>query len=583
MHRYLPLILAATLAPLPASANDIAACENFQNAPDAGIAACSRLIARKRVGPKQLPMVYAHRAQHYSHKGDFDRAISDADTRIRLAPSDANAFRERASFWLMKRDYARAIRDAEDAVRLGPKDSDHWNVLGFSKHQAGDYDGAIAAFDRAIKIDPKASNIYANRGNSWQLKGDLTRALSDHNSAVRLAPKEATNWHNRAGTYRETGELDKALADLNKAIALAPKLAIAHSELGLIYRLKGDLPNAASAYNRALTLDPKQIGGYAGRGLLLESTGDIEGAKRDFQTALDIATGALIKSGAVSDYIYFETGSHRYHEIARARLAVLNATKDTPASKAGESATAGRRVALVLGNSEYKSFDVLANPANDANAIARSLKALGFEVTSGINLDRSDMTRTIAQFLRSATNAKIAVLFYAGHGIQVDGKNYLLPVDTKVESAASLTADMTDLDTILAGLDDPVRTNIVFLDACRDNPLASQTANAGGKTRSVTVPAGLAAPSGVGKGATAGAGTLLAFATAPGQVALDGDGENSPFSAALARHIGTPGLEIQQMLTRVRAEVLAATGKKQLPWSNSALLGEVFLVGDKTQ
>jgi tetratricopeptide (TPR) repeat protein len=580
MYRYLPLVVAATLASHPAAANDLKTCLTDKVTADAGLAACSRLITGKRVKAQQLPFVHAFRALHYSRKGDFDRAIADADARLRLTPADANAFRERASFWLMKRDYVRAIRDAEDAVRLGPKEEDHWNVLGFSKHQAGDYDGAIAAFDRAIKINPKAAGVYSNRGNAWQLKGDLTRALADHDRSVQLDPKDASNWHNRAGTYRETGELDKALADLNKAIALAPKLAIAHAELGLIYRLKNDPLRAKDAYGRALQLDPKLIGGYAGRGLLLESTGDIEGAKRDFQTALDIATGAVITSVG-GDQVYFDAGSHRYHEIARARLAVLNATPETVAPKRAESATAGRRVALVLGNSDYKSFDVLANPANDATAIARSLKALGFEVTSGINLDRSDMTRTIAQFLRSATNAKIAVLFYAGHGIQVGGKNYLLPVDTKVESAASLTADITDLDTILAGLDDPVRTNIVFLDACRDNPLASQTANASGKTRSVTIPAGLAAPSGVGKGATAGAGTLLAFATAPGQVALDGDGENSPFSAALARHIGTPGLEIQQMLTRVRTEVLAATGKKQLPWSNSALLGEVFLAGGK--
>jgi uncharacterized caspase-like protein len=133
---------------------------------------------------------------------------------------------------------------------------------------------------------------------------------------------------------------------------------------------------------------------------------------------------------------------------------------------------------------------------------------------------------------------------------------------------------------MLAGLDDQIRTNIVILDACRNNPVAPPAAVAQA-SRSVTVRSGLAAPSGLGKGATTGAGTLLAFATAPGQVALDGDGDNSPFSFALARHMGTPGLEVQQMLTRVRAEVVAATGSKQVPWSNSSLLGEVYLVGGK--
>jgi uncharacterized caspase-like protein len=189
------------------------------------------------------------------------------------------------------------------------------------------------------------------------------------------------------------------------------------------------------------------------------------------------------------------------------------------------------------------------------------------------------MRRAINDFLRGATNAQIAVAFYAGHGVQIDGRNFLLPVDVTLDGKDP-TAGMTDVDQVLAGLDDQIRTNIVILDACRNNPTVPQTdtAQAG---RSVAIRSGLAAPSGLGKGATVGAGTLLAFATAPGQVALDGDGANSPFSAALSRHISTPGIEVQQMLTRVRAEVVAATASKQVPWSNSSLLGEVFLVGSK--
>lgn len=584
MLRLSALSLAVTIAAaaVPAAANDLATCFKGDIAPDTGIAACSRLIAAGKLKGQQLAGAYAWRAAYYSRKGDADRAIADADARLRLNPVDANAFRDRASFWLMKRDYARSVRDGDEAVRLNPKDPDNWNTRGFAKQQAGDYAGAISDYSQAIKINPKAAGFYSNRGNAWQLNDNLTNALADHDRAVALDPKDATHWHNRAGARREAGQLDAALSDANRAAALAPKLPQAQAELGLLYRLKNDLPRAMAAYDRALALDPNLISAYAARGLAHEAQGDVDRAKRDFQTALNIATGAVVKSGVGDGITYFDAGSHRYHEIARARLAVLNAANDgTPSLPARASTGTEHRVALVIGNSDYKSFSGLANPANDAAAIARSLKGLGFEVTSGTNLDRADMTRTIAQFLRSAANAKVAVLFYAGHGIQVDGKNFLVPVDTKVESAAALTAGMTDLDTILSGLDDPVRTNIVFLDACRDNPLASKTAAAENKTRSISVPAGLAAPSGVGKGATAGAGTLLAFATAPGQVALDGDGENSPFSAALARHIGTPGLEIQQMLTRVRTEVLAATGKKQLPWSNSALLGEVYLAGGK--
>jgi uncharacterized caspase-like protein len=125
-----------------------------------------------------------------------------------------------------------------------------------------------------------------------------------------------------------------------------------------------------------------------------------------------------------------------------------------------------------------------------------------------------------------------------------------------------------------------LRTNIVILDACRDNPLAPQVTAQAGASRSV-VRAGLAPTSGLAAGAALGAGTVIAFATAPGQVALDGTGANSPFSAALVRHLATPGLEIDRMFRLVRADVVAATGNRQVPWSNSSLLGEVYLAGAK--
>ena len=169
------------------------------------------------------------------------------------------------------------------------------------------------------------------------------------------------------------------------------------------------------------------------------------------------------------------------------------------------------------------------------------------------------------------------MVYYAGHGVQVEGRNYLVPVDVQLQAGSRMTDAMVDMDTIMAGLDDQVRTNILIIDACRNNPMAtSATASARRQSRH-QAGSGLAAPTSLGAGATLGAGTLIAYATAPGQVALDGEGANSPFSAALSRHIGTPGLEVQQMLTRVRAEVVAATKAKQVPWSNSSLLGEVYL------
>jgi uncharacterized caspase-like protein len=282
-------------------------------------------------------------------------------------------------------------------------------------------------------------------------------------------------------------------------------------------------------------------------------------------------------------------------EIARTRLALLKENPEAAkaASAAASSAAAATpatsaspapapkqiRRALVIGNGAYARVTPLTNPSRDAKSIAANLREMGFEVSEGIDLDGASMKRTVNEFLIKVATAQMALVFYAGHGMQIDGKNFLVPIDAGA-GGSDLKACMIDLDTILAGLDDQIRTNIVILDACRDNPLAAN-ANVVAASRSMNVRSGLAAPSGLGAGATLGGGTLLAFATAPGAVALDGDGQNSPFSIALSRHITTPGLEVQAMLTRVRAEVVAATAKKQVPWSNSSLLGEVFLVGGR--
>jgi uncharacterized caspase-like protein len=234
----------------------------------------------------------------------------------------------------------------------------------------------------------------------------------------------------------------------------------------------------------------------------------------------------------------------------------------------------------VIGNSAYKQITPLPNPVNDAHSIARSLRDIGFVVKEGINLDRVQMQSTIREFLRDAARAQVAVVYYAGHGVQVEGRNYLVPIDVQFQAEGRMTDAMMDMDTITAGLDDSVRTNIVIMDACRNNPMATAATTqiaAAGANRGIQTGPGLAPPTSLGAGSTLGAGTLIAYATAPGQVALDGEGVNSPFSAALSRHIGTPGLEVQQMLTRVRAEVVATTKSRQVPWSHSSLLGEVYL------
>ena len=234
-------------------------------------------------------------------------------------------------------------------------------------------------------------------------------------------------------------------------------------------------------------------------------------------------------------------------------------------------AKADKRVAFVVGNGAYKNVAPLPNPAIDAKSMAKLLRNVGFDVVEGANLTRDKMTERLLEFGKKAEGADVALFFYAGHGIAINGTNYLLPVDADLKSemdvklGSAINIDVT-LDQTMAD----AKVKLVFLDACRDNPFAAKI-KSNSATRSVSVQSGLAEMK-------SGEGTLIAFATGPGQTALDGqDGTNSPFTRALMANIASPGVEIQQAMTKVRAQVNEETNKNQLPWGHTNLIGAVYL------
>jgi Caspase domain len=231
---------------------------------------------------------------------------------------------------------------------------------------------------------------------------------------------------------------------------------------------------------------------------------------------------------------------------------------------------AEKRVALIIGNAAYVHAGALANPANDAGDMAAALKELGFDVLLGLDLDKRAFDRKVRDFARALVAADAAVFFYAGHGLQVGGRNYLVPVDAELASERDLDFEAVALDFVLKQmeLEREGKTNIVFLDACRDNPLARNLARTMG-TRSASVGRGLAQ-------VQTGVGTFIAYATQPGNVALDGQGRNSPFTAALAKGVKDPGRNLTAVMIDVRREVLAATSGKQVPWDHSALTGDFY-------
>lgn len=237
-------------------------------------------------------------------------------------------------------------------------------------------------------------------------------------------------------------------------------------------------------------------------------------------------------------------------------------------------AVAQQRVALVVGNSGYARAPSLPNPANDAQDMAERLTALGFKVILRTDAGKAAMDGALVEFARTAANAEIALFYFAGHGMQHQGRNYLLPVDAKIEDELDLRYNLIGLEDVRAALDRVPGARLIILDACRDNPLAERfTRSVAGASRSGSGSRGLARVSQSG-------GSLVAYATQADDVASDGRGRNSPFTRALLQHIGDRGVEIGTLFRRVAATVNRDTGGRQTPEVSISLLSEVYLNPD---
>lgn len=229
---------------------------------------------------------------------------------------------------------------------------------------------------------------------------------------------------------------------------------------------------------------------------------------------------------------------------------------------AGQGALAEPRIALVVGNGAYAAVNPLANPVNDAELMAKTLEGLGFSVTLVRDADKAAMARAVADFgsaLRAGGPEATGLFYYAGHGVQSFQRNYLLPVDTALQNAADLDLVAVDAEAVLRQMASARnKTNIFILDACRNNPfrdLADLTDNGLAEMKAPT-------------------GTFIAYATAPGEVALDGADGHSPFTRALSGMMVSQGMPIEQLFKEVRVAVLAATGGAQTPWDTSSLTGD---------
>ncbi len=218
-----------------------------------------------------------------------------------------------------------------------------------------------------------------------------------------------------------------------------------------------------------------------------------------------------------------------------------------------------QKLALVMGNADYESSP-LRNPVNDANDMANTLTDLGFKVTLSTNLNRMQMEDVIRQYSKTINNDDVALFYFSGHGVQVQGLNYLVPVGETITTETDIRYKCVEAGFVMDYIERGNGSmNIIILDACRDNPFTGFRSVSRGF-------AYMSAPT----------GTFISYSTAPGSVAMDGDGENSPYTSVLIEKMQVPGMKLEEVFKSVRQDVMAATGEQQIPWESSSIVGDFY-------
>ncbi|MEC9343466.1 MAG: caspase family protein [Pseudomonadota bacterium] len=397
--------------------------------------------------------------------------------------------------------------------------------------RSGDFDRALADSGKAVDIDPNLVEAHVQRALAHWSKDDPANAIASYDIAIRLDPGRAPSFHNRGIAYQRQGELELAIAD----------------------------------FDRAINLDPQNAYTYFSRGTAFETAGQFRQALDDFRSAV----GLLPPSDAWYEKIRSRAGEME-EKLAAAR-AEAGPTAETQATETAPAANLptppGKRVALVIGNSAYENVRHLVNPEHDAGDLAALLASLGFEVDELHDLGRVAMEEALGAFSDKSTDAEIAIVFFAGHGVEVDHRNYLIPVDAVLETVRRIPFETVSLDHVMAALDGVKGLRIVLLDACRNNPFVARAAGA-----SRSLGRGLS-------GVEAASETLVSFSAKEGSVASDGVGRNSPYTAALLENFRQPGLEIGLLFRKVRDSVLAATDLEQEPYISTSLSSDpIYLV-----
>jgi tetratricopeptide (TPR) repeat protein len=557
------MLVAASLTPVmaddPAPRNDLDTCRDTQAEAGARLAACEAVIADDKITGKPKAAAFWYRGDALVKKRDADGAIAAFTAAHEADPGNVFYVNTRGIAYSNKGDEEHALADYDLCLQMRPNYAPAHNNRGNIFLRRGDLDRALDEYNAAIRLNPSNADRYINlfnRGRAETLLKQYEPALADFASARTINPESLRIPALRCLTYTAMEKFDEALADCNEVLAKSPRDVNTLTSRANVYLAKGDLDAALNDYNQVLKITPNYVRAYAGRGQLFEKRRDTIAARYDYRAA---SAALASKTEDIDTKIA--------RRFARERLDALLTAEAAAASKASsgkvETATPAvppgpRKVALIVGNGAYKNVPQLDNPPRDAKLIAATFSDLGFQtVTLAPDLTRDKFFAALREFGGAAEKADWAVVYYAGHGMEIGGVNYLIPVDAKLTADHDAEAQAVALDQVIAAVSGARKLRLVMLDACRDNPFE--------KSMQRTMALKL-----VSKGLSniePEAGFMVVYAAKHGETAFDGDGVNSPFATAVARDIREPRIEVRKLFDIVRDDVWTSTKHGQQPFT----------------
>ena len=537
------LILGSITVPAlagPELGDDLATCRDRQNDIQVRMDACDRVIADGKVTGKDLASVYASRANALSAKRFQDKAIEAWNKAIELDSDNVGYLNARGWIYEITGKDDQAIADFNLATQKRPNYPFPYLNRGSVYMRKGAFQSALDDFNAAIKLKSDMYYAHAYRGRALAMIKDFDGALAEFAEAEKINPQPAQASVYRCAAYVDMGKFDDAINSCNDALAKAPNYLYALCGRAEANMGKGNLDAALKDLTTVLGFVPNHVRAHMDRGRLFEKRGDLAQARADYRSAAYALTP------------FDEIDVTMARKIAQERLAAL-----TPQGPGGAT-QAGRRIALVIGNGAYKSVHALDNPPRDSKLIAASLKDLGFQsVTVANDLTRDKFFETLRTFASEAEKSDWAVVYYAGHGFEIGGVNYLVPVDAKLAVDTDAEKEAVALEQVIASVGGARKLRLLMLDACRDNPFAA--------TMKHTIALKL-----VDKGFSdiePSAGFMVVYAAKHGETALDGEGADSPFATAVARDIKEPRVEVRKLFDIVRDDVWEATRHAQQPFT----------------